>query len=97
VANEPGADLPDTFALHAAAPNPFAGRTTLGYDVPEACRVRLAVYDLLGREVAVLMDGEAPAGRHEAVLDGTGLAVGVYLVSLTTEGFTQTRRLALIR
>src|SRR5690606_32248359 len=48
VANEPGADGPSSFALHGAAPNPFAGRTTLGYDVPEAGRVRVAVYDLLG-------------------------------------------------
>jgi hypothetical protein len=79
-------------------PNPFDGRTTVGYDVAESGAVRLVVYDLLGREVAVLVDGPREAGHHEAVLDGSRLAAGVYLVRMTTEaGFTQVQRAALVR
>jgi hypothetical protein len=50
--------------------------------VPEAADVRLAVYDRLGREVAVILDGRMDAGNHEARFDATGLASGVYLYRL---------------
>ena len=84
--------------LHAPAPNPALGRTTLVFDLAEAGPVRLGVYDALGREVAVLVDEVRPAGRHEAVLDGSGLPSGVYLVRLTaSDGFTQARHLTLLR
>ncbi|HLT47339.1 MAG TPA: T9SS type A sorting domain-containing protein, partial [Rubricoccaceae bacterium] len=89
--------LPSSYALHAAAPNPFAGRTTLRYDLPEAAPVRLVVYDLLGREVAVLVDGEREAGTHAAVLDGRGFAAGVYVVRMTAGGRDFTQRLTLVR
>jgi hypothetical protein len=59
--------------------------------------VRLAVYDVLGREVAVLVDGERPAGRHEAVLDGRMLPSGVYLVRLAAGGEVRTRAVTLAR
>jgi probable HAF family extracellular repeat protein len=98
-ATEPdGPEAPSAFALHMPYPNPFDGRTTVGYDVAESGAVRLVVYDLLGREVAVLVDGPREAGHHEAVLDGSRLAAGVYLVRMTTEaGFTQVQRAALVR
>ncbi len=92
------AALPEAFALTPAYPNPFANRATLGFDVPEATTVRLVVYDMLGRAVAVLVDGEVEAGRHETVFDGSGLPSGVYLVRLTTAtGFAATQRVTLLR
>ncbi|MDX1419468.1 MAG: T9SS type A sorting domain-containing protein, partial [Rubricoccaceae bacterium] len=98
VANEDdGPGRPDAFALHAPAPNPAAGPATLRYDVPEAGTVRLGLYDALGREVAVLVDGEQPAGTHAAVLDGRGLAAGLYFVRLTADGVAETRRVTLLR
>ena len=90
-------EVPGSYALHVAAPNPFAGRTTLRYDLPEAGPVRLAVYDVIGREVAVLVDAEVEAGRHEAVLDGVGLATGMYVVRLSVGGEAWTRRVTLVR
>jgi hypothetical protein len=68
----------------AAAPNPFLRGTRLIFDLTRAADVRLAVFDALGREVAVLHDGPRPAGRHEAGLAGAELAPGVYVVRLTT-------------
>jgi hypothetical protein len=89
--------LPSAYTLHAAAPNPFATATALRYDLPEGGRVLLVVYDVLGREVAVLVDGPVEPGRHRAVLDGLGLPSGVYLVRLTAGSFAQTQRLTLVR
>ncbi len=89
---------PEAVALHAAYPNPFTSATTLGFEVPAAGTVQLAVYDVLGREVAVLVNGEVEAGRHTATWDATDLPSGLYLVRLTTDsGAVETQRLALVR
>ncbi|HLT48365.1 MAG TPA: S8 family serine peptidase, partial [Rubricoccaceae bacterium] len=71
------------FRLLGARPNPFRGRAVVPFEVPEAAQVRVSVYDVLGREVAVLADGRFEAGRYEATLDGAGLAAGLYLVRAT--------------
>jgi lysophospholipase L1-like esterase len=88
--------LPEHIALHAT-PNPFSSRATLSYDVPRPSAVRLAVYDALGREVAVLVDREVEAGRHAAVFDGSSLPSGTYLVRLKAAGTVRTRTLTLVR
>jgi hypothetical protein len=97
VAASAGADLPAEYVLHAAYPNPFQDRATLRYELPEAASVRIVVYDLLGREVAVIVDGELGAGRHAAVLDGRALAAGVYVVRMTAGERALTQRLTLAR
>jgi hypothetical protein len=74
--------------LLGARPNPFAGRTVIPFEVSEAARVRVAVYDVLGREVAVLADGVHAAGRYAASFDGAGLAAGLYLVEARVEPAT---------
>jgi photosystem II stability/assembly factor-like uncharacterized protein len=92
------AQAPEAFALAPAAPNPFASRTTLRFALRAAGPVRLAVYDALGREVAVVADGPLEAGLHERVLDGSRLPSGVYVVRMTVQGgFTQARRVTLLR
>ncbi|MDX1419470.1 MAG: T9SS type A sorting domain-containing protein [Rubricoccaceae bacterium] len=88
---------PGAWALHPAYPNPFSGRATVRYDVPEAGPVRVAVYDALGREVAVLVDGEQAAGTHEVAFDAGALSSGVYLARMTAAGASQTQRLTLLR
>ncbi len=91
------AALPSEVTLAAAYPNPFSRSTTVGFALPETQRVRLTVFDVLGREVAVLVDGEVEAGRHEALLDGASLPAGGYLVRLVAAGQTRTQRLTLVR
>ncbi|MEM8558161.1 MAG: T9SS type A sorting domain-containing protein [Bacteroidota bacterium] len=77
---------PADFALAAAYPNPFGARpATLAFDLPRAAEVRLVVYDLLGREVARLVDGPQEAGRHTVELRPESLASGVYVVRFTAE------------
>ncbi len=80
-----------------AFPNPFAGTATLRFGLAEAGDVRLAVYDVLGREVAVLADGLAEAGTHEVSLSGRGLAAGTYVWCLEAAGAVQTGALTLLR
>lgn len=94
-ATEPGA--PVAFALGRPAPNPSRSATTLAVDVPLASDVRVVVYDALGREVAVLADGAMMAGHHTLALDTASLAVGVYVVRMTSGGFAARHQLTVIR
>jgi hypothetical protein len=94
--------LPDAFALQAGYPNPFNVATTIPYGLPAPATVRLAVYDVAGREVAVLQDGYQEAGRYRVSWDGRdhsgrALASGVYLCRLTLPGFAQARTVLLLR
>jgi hypothetical protein len=77
---------PAALALGAPRPNPARAGAVVPYEVPVAGPVRLAAYDVLGREVAVLADGERGPGAHEARLDAGALAAGVYVVRLVGEG-----------
>ena len=85
------------FALHQNYPNPFNPTTTISFDTPSASDVSVKVYDLLGREVATLVNGQLTAGRHTVTFDARNLASGVYLCRLSTEGFAATTRLLLMK
>ncbi|CAN5482009.1 hypothetical protein BH23BAC4_BH23BAC4_11520 [soil metagenome] len=74
-------------------PNPFESETTIAYTLGEPGEVRLAVYDLLGREVRLLESAFRSAGRHEVLLSAANLAPGVYLYRLTAGGEVKARRL----
>ncbi|PAP76334.1 FG-GAP-like repeat-containing protein [Rubrivirga marina] len=85
------------FALGTPYPNPTAGSATVPYGVSEAGAVRLAVYDVLGREVARLVDGVAEAGGHRVVFETAGLPAGAYVVRLEAGGAVATARLVVVR
>ncbi len=89
--------LPGSFALHAAYPNPFNPTTRLGFDLPQAASVRLAVFDVLGREVASLLSGSMQAGRHNVTFDGSGLASGLYFARLEADGHVFTEKIMLVK
>ena len=80
--------VPETFQLQVSPPfpNPFTEQTTIRYELPEPMRVRMTVYDALGREIAVLADGEQQAGSYEVVFDGADLAPGTYVVRFEAAG-----------
>src|SRR5690606_36928455 len=82
-------------ASAVVAPNPFARQTAISYEVAAASDVRLAVYDVLGREVAVLVDARQEAGAHRATFDASGLAAGTYVYRLVVGNDVQTGRLTL--
>ena len=93
--------LPERFSLGQNYPNPFNPSTIIPYQLPAAARVRLEVFNLLGQRVAMLVDGQQPAGFHSAQWDGTdatGRAVGagVYLYRLQSGSMVATQRMVLV-
>ena len=89
--------VPRAFALHTNTPNPFQEQTELRFDLPEATRVRVVIYDVLGREVARLVDGEMSAGYHRIVWNATHLPSGVYVCRFEAGTFQATRHMLLLR
>lgn len=77
--------------LSQNSPNPFSRSTTISFALPEAQHVKLAVYDLIGQEVATLVEGELPAGKHGIDFDGQNLPNGVYFYRLDAGEVTRTR------
>jgi hypothetical protein len=100
----PTAELSTSFVLHQNYPNPFNPITKILYTLRSNGWVRLSVYNLLGQEVAVLVDGVQNQGPHEAVFSGTGLSSGIYFYRLSmmplarqSAGGVITKKMALVR
>jgi hypothetical protein len=89
--------LPKTFALNQNYPNPFNPSTTIAYALPQAAVVTLKVYDVLGREVATLVNEKKIAGSYSVSFDGSRFASGVYFYRLTSGNDVQTKRMMLIK
>ena len=89
--------LPQKFALEQNYPNPFNPSTMINFSLGKSGQVTLSVYDLLGRQVAELVNGKMEAGVHEVNLDASELASGVYVYRLTAGGFVQSRKMVLLK
>ncbi len=85
------------FWLYQCYPNPFNPRTTIKYDSPGATKVNLTVYDILGREVSVLVNERKAPGNYRVEFDGSNLASGVYFYRLQAGDFVATKRLLLLK
>ena len=92
---DPG--LPTTFALEPNYPNPFNPETRISFGLPQSSEVRLAVFDVLGREVAVLVEARLEAGWHEATFEANDLPSGVYVYPLQTARQTLSRTMLLLK
>lgn len=96
---------PGSYTLWQNHPNPFNLSTTIRYELSRSSHVRIALYDVLGREISVLVDAREEAGRHDVGFDGAGLSSGMYfyrLLARPTEGreagyFVQTKTLLLLK
>jgi hypothetical protein len=89
--------LPTEAALHAAYPNPFNPATTFAFDLPTTSHVRLDVYDVLGRNVATLVNGEMPAGSHSVIWEASGLGSGVYFAKMIAGEYSATTKVTLLK
>ncbi len=89
--------LPDKYVLHQNYPNPFNPSTQISFDLTKAGHVSLKVFDLLGREVATLMDNIQSVGSHAVIFDGSGLASGIYLCRLQAGNFMTTKKMMLLK
>lgn len=86
-----------SFALAPLAPNPTSGSAMLSFAIPARTRVRLSLVDVQGREVALLSDGERPAGRYASALDAKDLRPGLYFVRLQAPGADLRQRVVIVR
>jgi hypothetical protein len=94
--------VPGEFSLNQNFPNPFNPSTRIGFTIPDAGRVKLSVYDILGQEIFVLRDGYLSAGRHSVLWDGRNTSgetspSGVYFSKLTQGNHQEVRKLLLLR
>jgi len=94
--------LPLSFRLYQNTPNPFNPMTTVRYDLPERANVELTIYDVLGREVAVVVDSWQEQGSHGVVWDGTDsmgqpVSAGVYIYRLSYSEFVKARKMLLLK
>ncbi len=97
LAGEEGPVIPAVYVLHQNYPNPFNPAATIRFDLPQRSPVKLVVYDILGREVAVLVDEFLPAGKHRAMFDGASLGSGIYFYRITAGSFSRVKRMMLVR
>ena len=89
--------LPQEYILYQNYPNPFNPSTTISWQSPVGCYQTLKVYDLLGREVATLVDEYREAGRYGVVFDASELSSGVYYYQLQTEIYTAANKMMVIK
>lgn len=89
--------VPEEYGLEQNYPNPFNGWSVINYSMPQEGNVSIKVYDVLGREAAVLINKFMPAGNHIVKLNSDILSSGVYFYRIQTAGFTQTRKMILMK
>jgi subtilisin-like proprotein convertase family protein len=95
--NDKHQDIPRDYFLNPAYPNPFNTSTLIEYGTPKMGRVKIQMFDILGRQIDTPVNGTIPAGYYGIKFDGTKLASGVYFCRLTTDDKTLTRQMTLIK
>ncbi|MCX6164668.1 MAG: T9SS type A sorting domain-containing protein, partial [Ignavibacteriae bacterium] len=90
-------EIPDGFKLSQNYPNPFNPTTNIKYQIPKNSFVSLKVYNSIGKEVAVLVNKSLSPGTYETTFDASKYPSGVYFYKLTTDGFSETKRMVLIK
>ncbi len=97
IADSKSESIPAQFTLYQNYPNPFNPSTTIKYSIPKASLVSLKVYDILGREVASLVNEEKPAGNYKAVFNASSFASGVYFYRIQAGSFIAIKKLLLLK
>ena len=89
--------IPTEFGITSVYPNPFNSTTTVTYGLPVTSSVSLRLYDLSGREVRTLVEGNLQAGVHQTILNASDLPSGLYFVKLEASGRTNVSKVVLVR
>jgi hypothetical protein len=91
------AAIPNEVKLLSAYPNPFNPSTTISFSIPTEQKVTLTIFDVLGQEVVILVDGVLPAGQHSLQWQAKNMASGIYLYQLRVNSITITQKMLLIK
>jgi photosystem II stability/assembly factor-like uncharacterized protein len=91
------AGVPKEYKLEQNYPNPFNPNTVISYSIPKFSNVKLIIYDAMGRVISELINRKQDAGNYNINFNGTSLSSGVYFYKLTTESFTQTKKMLLVK
>jgi len=89
--------IPTAFELYQNYPNPFNPTTNIKYALPKESRVRIAVFNILGQEVATLVNSVMPAGYHNVDFKANNIPSGMYIYKIETENFTQVKKMLLMK
>ena len=90
-------NIPLVYSLEQNYPNPFNPATVIKYQIPKASNVKIIIFDILGKEVASLINGRVEAGYHQVEFDGSNFASGLYLYKIVAEGFTDVKKMILVK
>lgn len=95
-------EVPEKFQLKQNYPNPFNPVTKIKFDVPsivksQTSNVKMTVYDIIGREISILVNGDLKPGSYEVTFDGANLPSGAYYYRLKTDGYSETRKMVLLK
>ncbi|OGV10869.1 MAG: hypothetical protein A3J84_07710 [Ignavibacteria bacterium RIFOXYA2_FULL_37_17] len=90
-------EIPSDYVLYQNYPNPFNPSTKIRYSIPQAAKVSIALYNVLGIKVASLVETEQPVGNYEIVLNGNNLASGVYFVRMNAGNYSVTKKIVLMK
>ena len=88
---------PREYQLFQNYPNPFNPATKIRYEIVDRSYVTLKVYDVLGNDIAILVNEEKPAGTYEVEFDGTGLPSGIYIYRLQAGDFVDSKKMILLK
>ena len=89
--------LPQQFLMEQNYPNPFNPTSTIRYIIPQKGFVKISVYDVLGREISVLVNEEKNPGQYEIIFDAKELSSGIYFYTIRAAGFTQSKKMILMK
>ncbi len=95
--NQTGSEIPSVFKLYDNYPNPFNPVTKIKFDIPKHSFTKLTVYDISGKEISILVDGELNPGSYEANYSASNLPSGVYFYKLSSGGFTDVKKMILVK
>lgn len=92
-----GTETPERYSLNQNFPNPFNPETNISFDIPSTGLIKLVVYDMLGKEVATLVNKNMEAGSYSYNFNAAGLTSGVYFYKLTSDDFSEVKRMVLLK
>lgn len=90
-------EIPKVFKLYTNYPNPFNPVTTIRYDVPRATNMKIVIYDILGKEVDILVNGYIKPGSHEVKWDATNYASGTYFYRFESDAYTEVKKMSVVK